>query len=311
MTADAYVPIAITDRSGHDESVHFGAAVAVDASGEVTIAHGDPTVAIYPRSALKPLQTDAMLQLGVQLTDQQVALACASHGGSPAHLDVVRSTLAGAGLDETALQNTAAWPRDTDEAEALIAAGATVASLPMNCSGKHAAMVATCVANGWDVGGYLAPDHPLQQAITEHIESLGVTVHHVGVDGCGAPTHVVPLVDLANAYRQLAEARGRPWAAMSAYPHLVAGERFPSTRLMRAVPDLMAKGGAEGVFAAALPDGRAVAVKVSDGADRAAGLTAAAMLRAVGVDFDLASFEPPTFGHGHAVGRVRSVLGGS
>ncbi len=310
MTADAYVPIAITDRSDHDESAHFGAAVAVDASGEVVLAFGDPGVHVYPRSALKPLQADAMLDLGVRLTDRQVALACASHGGSAAHLDVVRSTLAGAGLDESALKNTAAWPDDTEEAEALIATGASVAPLFMNCSGKHAAMVATCVAKGWDVASYLDVDHPLQVAITDHVESLGATVVHIGVDGCGAPTHVVPLVDLANSYRRLAMARSRPWAAMRAHPELVAGDRFASTRLMRTVPELMAKAGAEGVFAVALPDGRAAAVKVADGADRAGGLVAAAMMQALGVDLDLAAFEPPILGHGRPVGRVRAVVGG-
>lgn len=309
MIADAYVPVAVADRSGHDESVHFGAAVAIDATGAVVAAHGDESVEIYPRSALKPLQTDAMLALGWHATERQIALACASHGGSPEHLDVVRSTLAGVRLDETALRNTAAWPRDPDEAEAVIAAGAARSPLLMNCSGKHAAMVATCVANGWPVDSYLEVDHPLQRAITEHVASLGARVAHVGVDGCGAPTHVVPLVGLAEAYRRLAASRSRSWAEMRSHPHLVAGDRFPSTRLMRAVPGLMAKGGAEGVFAAALPDGGAIALKIADGADRAAGPVAAAMLRTLGVDLDVDAFMPPMLGHDEPVGRVRPVVG--
>ena len=309
MISDAYVPVAVADRSGRDESVHFGAAVAIDAAGAVVAAHGDESVEIYPRSALKPLQADAMLQLGWHATDRQVALACASHDGSPEHLDVVRSTLADAGLDEAVLRNTAAWPRDTDEAEAVIAAGAERRPLLMNCSGKHAAMVATCVANGWPIESYLDADHPLQRAITEHVGVLGARVSYVGVDGCGAPTHIIPLVGLAEAYRRLADGRSRCWTEMRSFPHLVAGDRFPSTQLMRAVPGLMAKGGAEGVFAAALPDGGAIALKIADGADRATGPVAAAMLRSLGVELDVDAFMPPMLGHDEQVGRVRPVVG--
>ena len=306
---DAYAPVAITDRSGFDESVHFGAAIAIDADGTVVASAGDPSVTIYPRSSMKPLQTDAMLGLGLTATDEQVALACASHSGMPMHIDVVRTTLADAGLDETALDNTIDYPYHPESAHALIAEGVAKSSLLMNCSGKHAAMLATCVANGWPTDTYLDPEHPLQRAITEHVESLGAPVAHIGVDGCGAPAHVVALRDLAEAYRRLANGRSRSWSAMSTHPQLISGPPFDSTRIMRAVPGLMAKGGAEGVFGLALPDVGAVAVKISDGAGRAAAPVAAAMLRTLGVDVPDDAVGSPMMGHGRPVGVLRPIVG--
>jgi L-asparaginase II len=311
MLSDAYVPVAITDRSGFDESVHFGAAIAVDADGQTVASVGDPSVTIYPRSSLKPLQADAMLQAGLEATDEQVALACASHSGMPIHIDVARSTLADAGLDESALGNTIDYPYHDESANELIATGVAKSSILMNCSGKHAAMLATCVTNGWPTDTHLDPEHPLQRAITDHIESLAGPVLHIGVDGCGAPAHVIALRDLADAYRRLANTRSRPWSAMSTHPHLVAGPPFDSTRIMRAVPDLMAKGGAEGVFALALPDVGAVAVKISDGAGRAAAPVAAAMLRTLGVDVAHDAVGGPMMGHGQPVGALRPIVGAS
>lgn len=311
MTAvpDAYVPVAVTRRSGFDESVHFGAAVALDAGGEVVFAAGDADVTVYGRSAIKPMQADAMLRLGLGLTPQQLALACASHDGTPRHIDVVRSTLAGAGLDESALGNTPDLPLDLASADAVLATGGHRTPILMNCSGKHAAMLATCRANGWPIDGYLDADHPLQAAITARIAALAGAVIHVGVDGCGAPAHVVGLAGLARAFGALASERGAVWSAMSTHPDLVGGERRDVTRVMRAVPTLIAKDGAEGVFAAALPDGVAVAIKIADGASRASGVVLAAVLRAAGVDIAVDAVGDPIRGHGRPVGEVRAVVG--
>jgi L-asparaginase II len=305
---DAFAPVAITSRSGRDESVHFGAAVAIDGSGEVLGSIGDFTVPVYPRSSNKPLQAEAMVRNGLVLDPDQLALACASHDGTPRHLDVVRSTLTAAGLDESALANTADLPLDQASAEALLAAGGHRSALAMNCSGKHAAMVATCVVNGWPVMGYLDPQHPLQRAITLRIEQMIGGVAPVGVDGCGAPAHVLGLIDLARAFATIASDRGAIWSAMTAHPELVGGERRDVTRLMRAIPGLMAKDGAEGVFAAALPGGVAVAVKIADGASRASGVVIAAVLAAAGVDVDPSLLGEPVRGHGRAVGSVRPLV---
>jgi L-asparaginase II len=307
--AGAFEPVAITSRSGFDESVHFGAAVVVDETGRIVWSIGDPTVEVYPRSACKPMQADAMLRCGLSLSTEQLALACASHGGTPRQVDVVRSTLAAAGLDESALGNTPDLPLDVAAAEAILRDGGHRQPITMNCSGKHAAMVATCVANGWPLESYLAPDHPLQLAITERIAELAGPVAHIGVDGCGAPAHVVALAGLARAFGELARVRGDVWSAMTAHPELVAGERRDATRLMRAVPNLMAKGGAEGMYAAALPGGAAAAVKISDGAHRASGVVIAAALREVGVDVDPGQLGEPIRGHGKPVGTCRPLFG--
>jgi L-asparaginase II len=305
-----YVPVAATDRSGFDESVHFGAAVVLDADGAVLFRAGDPDAEVYPRSSMKPVQADAMLRAGFTASPEQLALACASHDGSPRHLEIVRSILADAGLDESALGNTPSWPLDASEAESVIAAGAHKTPLYMNCSGKHAAMVATCVVNGWPIDTYLDPSHPLQVAITERAEELMGGVMHIGIDGCGAPAHVTSLRGLAGAFSTLARGRTDVWDAMHSHPELVGGPRRASARLVAQLPEAMAKEGAEGMFAAALPDGVAVAVKISDGASRASGVVAAAALAAAGVPVDALAIGDPILGHGHPVGRLRPLIGG-
>ncbi len=305
---DAYRPVAVTDRSGFDESVHHGAIVVLDSGGEIALGVGDPTVDIYPRSSNKPMQADAMVRMGLRLDADELALACASHDGTDRHVATARRILAGAGLDDTSLHNTPDLPIDSDSADRLLAAGGKRASVYQNCSGKHAAMVATCVANGWEVDGYLAFDHPLQLAITARISDLVGGVAHIGVDGCGAPAHVLSLVGLARGFRTLAIERGSVWRAMTGCPDLVAGEHRDATRIMRLVPELMAKDGAEGVFAAALPDGRAAAVKIGDGDGRAAGIVLAAAFAAVGVIVDPGALGKPILGHGRPVGRVRPVF---
>lgn len=306
---DAYEPVAVADRSGFDESVHHGAVVVLGPDGDERFSAGDPDVPIYPRSANKPLQADAMLRLGLPLAGEELALACASHDGCADHLAVVRRILAGAGLDERALGNTPDLPLNRPAAERVLAAGGGRNAIQMNCSGKHAAMVATCVVSGWPIAGYLAPEHPVQLAITARLADLAGPVVHIGVDGCGAPAHVVSLRGLASAFRTLAIEQGPVWRAMTEHPTLVGGTERDVTRLMGLVPTLMAKDGAEGVFAAALPDGRAAAVKIADGNARAAGVVLAAALACVDIDVDPAMLGEPIRGHGRPVGLVRPVIG--
>jgi L-asparaginase II len=317
MKADAYVPVAVTSRSGFDESVHFGAVVALGPSGEVEFAAGDPTVAIYPRSSNKPMQAVAMVRAGLSLPPDLLALVCASHDGTPAHLAAARRILTSAGLDDTALANTADLPLDDDAAEAVLRAGGGRTPLQMNCSGKHSGMVATCVANGWPHdASYLEGLHPLQQAITASIAELaGEQPTHIGVDGCGAPAHVISLVGLARCFRAIATgaagaAGDEVYTAMTDHPDMVGGERRDVTAFMRLVPGLMAKDGADGVFAAALPDGRAVALKIADGANRARPPLMVAALAALGID--VAEVAPVVAehirGHGRVVGEVRALL---
>jgi L-asparaginase II len=258
-----------------------------------------------------------LLELGWDPDDRQLALAVSSHSGEPRHLAVVRSTLADAGLDQSALQTPPMAPLSVPAAEARIRAGEAPTSLTMNCSGKHAGMLATCVVNGWDVATYPAPDHPLQQALTGTLERLaGEQVAHVAVDGCGAPQHGLTLTGLARAFSTLVEAQpGTPERrvadAARAHPDLVGGTGREVTALMRGMPGLLAKDGAEAVFAAAAPGLGAVALKVADGTWRAAPVVLTAALRALGADLTPELDElgrPPVLGGGRPVGELRPAF---
>jgi L-asparaginase II len=313
---DDFAPVAITRRSEFDESVHFGAVVGLGPHGDVEVAIGNVAAAVYPRSSNKPLQAVAMLRAGLRLPPDQLAVVCASHAGTPMHLDVVRAVLAGAGLDETALANTPDLPLDQASADAVLRAGGGRTSLQMNCSGKHAGMLAASVGNGWATdASYLDPQHPLQRRITDTIDELTEQSHaHIGVDGCGAPAHAYTLVGLAKAFRTIAIGGAGVEGdavreAMTARPDLVGGDGREVTVLMRGLPGLFAKDGAEGVFAAALADGRAVAVKIADGNKRATAPVLVAALKRLGVDTSAvdALLVQSVLGHGARVGEVRAI----
>jgi L-asparaginase II len=254
------------------------------------------------------MQAQAMIDLGLELDDEQLALACASHAGTERHVAVVRRILAGAGVGEEALWNTPALPLDRVTAEELLASGGHRSSILMNCSGKHAAMVATCRLRGWSTDDYLDLAHPLQVAITDRIAELAGPVSHVGVDGCGAPAHVLSLRALALGFRRMAADRGAVWRAMTEHPELVGGDRRTATQVMRAIPGAMAKDGAQGVFAIAHPDGWAAALKIADGQERPVAVVLAAALDRVGIELDGAAITEPIFGHGRPVGSVRATL---
>ena len=294
------------------ESVHHGSLVALDGDGSVAFAIGEPDAVMYPRSSAKPLQATAMVRNGLGLKDELLALACASHPGEDFHVDGARRILAGAGLTPDDLQCPPALPSHEPSRVALLAAGTEPAPLYMNCSGKHAAMLATAVANDWPTATYRDLDHPLQVAIRETIEELsGERVAHVGVDGCGAPLFGYALTGLARAFRQVGMAADgteahRVRMAMNTFPEWVGGTGSDVAALMRALPGAVAKNGAEGVHAIGLPDGRAVALKIADGSPRARSVVMVAALRRVGVDApgfaELA--EVPVLGHGEPVGAI-------
>ncbi len=196
-------------------------------------------------------------------------------------------------------------------------AGGQRTSIQQNCSGKHAGMLVTCRHNAWPIETYLDLAHPLQQAIVEGLAQLTAqpTIAHIGIDGCGAPTHVLQLIDLARAFRAIASGSAGPSGeriarAMTGHPEMVGGPGHVTTALMRGIPGLMLKDGAEGVFAGALADGRALALKIGDGSNRARPPVIRAALRALDVDIseiDDGVFESPVLGHGHRVGQVRCV----
>ena len=229
-----------------------------------------------------------MLAEGLDLDGELLALAGASHSGEPFHIDAVRRVLDGAGLDETALQTPPDYPIDDLAREAYIRAGHEKSSIAMNCSGKHAAMLATCVVNDWDITTYLAPEHPLQQGIAKRFESLtGEPVEAVAVDGCGAPLLSTSLVGLAQAFRAVSLATEGPEArvakAFQEHPEFASGTRRDEAKLLRAIPGAIGKAGAESCYAVGLPDGRAVALKTDDGAPRVRPVLMAAALVRMGV----------------------------
>jgi len=286
----------------------------VDPSGEVTWSLGDPGTVIFPRSANKPIQALGMLRAGLPLDGRLLALASASHSGEPFHLDAVREILALAGLEESALQTPPSYPLDPHVHADVLRAGGGRAPIYMDCSGKHAAMLLTCVVNDWDTATYLAPDHPLQQVITETFTELTDGPPSViGTDGCGAPLLATPLQQLARAVgRIVQQPHGSPGArlvaAMREHPEYVSGTGRAERQLMLAVPGLVAKSGAESVYVVALPDGSAFALKIEDGAERPLYAVMGRMLELAGLDDDLLRERPSVLGGDRQVGEVRTTF---
>jgi L-asparaginase II len=308
-------------RSGFVEGHHYGSVVALAADGAVDWAVGAVSEPVLPRSCNKPLQAVGMVRIGLDLPPDLLALACASHSGEPFHLEAVQRILASAGLDESALQTPPDYPLDDEERDAVLRAGGGRTSLQMNCSGKHAAMLATCVVNGWDTDTYLESDHPLQQGIRATFEELtGERAALVAVDGCGAPLLPASLVGLAGAFRRLALAEDGPERrvaeAIRRHPAHVSGTGRDERILLEAIPGAIGKAGAESCYVVALRDGRAFALKTDDGAARVRPVLMAAALRKSGVDAEpdvdgtavRRTGEALLLGGGQPVGEIRPLL---
>lgn len=308
-------------RSGFVEGHHHGSVVALSPDGHVEWSVGDVDSPALPRSCNKPLQAVAMLEAGLDLAPDLLALASASHSGEQMHLEGVRRLLERVGLTEEDLQCPVDWPMIDSVRDEALRAGAEPSRLFMNCSGKHAAMLATCVANGWDTSTYLDPTHPLQQHIVETFSRLtGETVDTIAVDGCGAPLLSTSLTGLARAFRTLAVATEGPERAVAeairSYPELVSGSTRDELTLLQAIPGAIGKPGAEACYAVALLDGRAFALKIDDGGARARPVVMAAALERSGVldlpGMDAAAVrrtgEHVLLGGGVPVGEIRAAF---
>ncbi|WP_299451028.1 asparaginase [uncultured Serinicoccus sp.] len=310
-------------RNGFVESVHHGVVALTGPDGSPELALGPVDAPILPRSSLKPLQAVAMLRAGAVLEGELLALACASHSGEERHLEGARRILASVGLDESALRNTPELPFDEDERRRWVREGSPATSLAQNCSGKHSGMLAACVAAGWDTGSYLDPEHPLQRLVVEVVEELtGEPVAVSTVDGCGAPALGVSSTGLARAFGRIAAAdasteEGRVAEAIRRHPEFLGGTGRDVTELIAAVPGLIAKDGAESVYAVGLADGRGLSVKITDGGERARVVVATAALRRAGAHelgpeaadvMDALDARAVVRGHGERVGAVRAVL---
>ena len=277
-------------RGSHLESMHRGALAIVDADGALHTSHGDIERPIFPRSAVKVLQALPLVASGAAerfgLSDEELALACASHGGEERHASTAASMLAKAGVDAAALECGAHWPYHDGALKAMASAGHKPTALNNNCSGKHAGFVCLGCLMAEDkdrrsfLSGYVRPEHPVMREVTAALQaSTGYDLSKapVGTDGCSIPSYAIPLRQLAHAFARVgtgiglspghASAARRLRQAVAAAPFMVAGSgRFDSRVMARLGNRVFCKVGAEGVYCAALPElGLGVAIKMDDG----------------------------------------------
>jgi L-asparaginase II len=336
MTNGTPAPVLVEAwRGDMAESRHRGAYAVVDTAGRVVDSRGDTERLIYARSAIKPLQALPLIETGAAdalgVTDEELALACASHGGEPRHVELVTAWLQRLGLGVDDLECGAHPPSHAPSARALYAAGREPTALYNNCSGKHTGMLATCHHRGEPTRGYIALEHPQQQRVVATLSEMcavDLTASPRGIDGCGLPQLGIPLTALAVAFARFANpadlgpqrqaACRRIAAAMMAHPFLVAGSgRFCTRAIELAHGKALVKTGAEGVFVAAIPArGLGIALKIDDGAARAAEVAMAELLlRHAGFDAaEAASFEvlrKPAIANvaGRPVGTIVAVPG--
>ncbi|TPM37513.1 asparaginase [Mesorhizobium sp. B2-3-4] len=279
------------------ESAHRGAVAVFDADGKPVLEIGDTSRPVFPRSAVKAIQALPLVETGAAdaygFGNRELALACASHSGEPAHVELARSMLARAGLDGSALECGTHWPSDHDAEIALARTGGSPNALHNNCSGKHSGFLCTCVHSGIEHRGYVKAGHALQEMVRDAMQSVTGAVHGAderATDGCSIPTYAVPLKSFALGFARMvttngfgperAKAAKRLLSACMAEPFFVAGTGRADLLLMQAAPGrIFAKGGAEGVHCAAIPElGLGIAVKCDDGAGRAGDAIAAAVL---------------------------------
>ncbi|WIE63559.1 asparaginase [Curtobacterium sp. MCLR17_036] len=315
LTAEGSVELAVLDRSGFDESRHVGAGVVVDASGTVLDSVGDATASIYPRSTMKPFQALAVRGAGALFSDEELVLTTASHAGTVAHQALARHMLESFDHVEADLGCPPDMPFDRATARTMDGPR----RLAMNCSGKHAGMLAACRVNGWDEATYLDVTHPMQERVRSVVqEYTHETVDVVGTDGCGAPVFPLTLTGLARGFAGVVARADSDSAALTdavlAHPWAIDGIGRANTVTIERL-GVLAKLGAEGVMVMGLPGGAAVAVKMLDGSARAGTLAALTLLErnglvdAEGVADVVAATGEQVLGGGVPVGAVRVGAG--
>lgn len=299
--------IAEVVRAGLVESVHSGHLLELDEKGQVVKSLGSVHIPVYPRSSVKALQASAMVRAGLKLSAEQLAVVCASHSGSEEHFTVIRSILSAHKLDESAFRNPTDFPLGEKERRAWGDKAPT--QLAQNCSGKHAGMLATCVVNGWDTNNYTDPTHPLQQLIVEEFETVArEKIQYLTADGCGAPLFALSMAGLAQGIHTITISNDpvhqEVVSACRSNPLMIAGEGRLTTRLMRAVPGLFMKEGAEGVEVLSMPDGRTLVIKCADGSWRPMGPIITATFKRWGVEAPDENVY--VYGGGKVVGQVEA-----
>ncbi len=322
FSATDAVELAVVDRGGFIESRHIGAALVLDHNGDHALQYGNTDAHILPRSSLKPLQAIAALSAGAQLSDEELAIATASHAGTDQHVEVVRRILIRAGLTEDALQCPVAWPNDLSARDELSRSGFGPSAVRHMCSGKHAAMLMACVASGADPKNYLDVNHPFQVLVREVVERFtGEKVQFITTDGCGAPVPAVTITGLARAASRMGTANSKsPFALHRNAAELLSAARangwaVEGTKRADTVAidqlGVFAKSGAEGIHMMIAPNGATVVLKVLDGSGRVGTFVAAHLLAKIGaIDADAvatcaAELVPPVVGGGIPVGQIR------
>jgi L-asparaginase II len=296
-------------RDGVVESEHRGFLAALNADGSTFKTLGDVETKIFPRSTVKCAQASAMVRRGLDLEPRLLALAQSSHSGAQMHLDGAREILASVGLAESALQ--CALDRPLGDAERRAWGENPPTQIAMNCSGKHAAMLATCVKNGWPIETYLDANHPLQLAIKSELEELaGEKITLTSTDGCGAPLFLLSLIGLARAIRAITistdPVHQSVMNAARTFPEMVGGVGRHNTEMMQQVPGLFMKDGAEAVNVCSLADGRTFVFKVSDGSLRAFRTIVHACLKDFGIDTALTPEK--VMGGPRIIGTIRATI---
>lgn len=330
--AEANPVVAEVTRGAAIESRHRAAVAVVDSSGHVVLSAGDIDRPVYARSGIKPIQALVLVESGAAeafgITDAEIALACASHAGQSRHVEIVREWLGRIGCTEGDLECGPHRPDDAGAARALLATGQPPAPIHNNCSGKHAGFLTVARHLGHPTKGYVGLQHPVMQlvlGILEQMTGLDLGQAPRGIDGCGIPVIAIPLGNVALAMARLAQPDDQPECrqlaasrirrAVAADPFLAAGTGRFATRVMERTGErALVKVGAEGVYCGALADlGLGIAIKIDDGASRAAEVTMGRLLRGFDIltDSDATAFaeilEPPVLNRaGVVVGRVRA-----
>ncbi|MEM0976871.1 MAG: asparaginase [Pseudomonadota bacterium] len=313
----ADVKLVEVTRGGVVESEHFGVAAVVDHTGRIRRAWGDPERRIFPRSAMKPIQSLVLAEAGLNLSPEQWALSGASHDGEPMHTERVLSWLKELGHAPSDLACGPAWPSHSPTRKALIADGAEKARIYHNCSGKHAGQLALCAHCGWDPVGYQDADHPAQTKMLARLAELAdMTPFALGIDGCSLPAPQLTLQGFGRALAQISKMAATSGSAAEtvianaiSHVELTGGSTQWNGRLTKATGGrAYVKSGAEGVFGVIMPRlGLALVVKATDGASRASECAVAGLIREVSdtLDLDGSTMTPfATIRHYNAAGLV-------
>lgn len=317
--------LAVLVRNDFIESRHAGSVVVVNPQGDVIFSKGDPSALVFPRSAMKLFQAMGIFSTGITLSPEHTALATSSHTGSAAHVEMVREVLSLGGFTEADLRCATEWPVNKEMLKQVYKADGSALPIYHCCSGKHAAMLLACQAEGWPTDNYTDPGHPLQLRIREAVEYLtGETVTATAVDGCGVPVHAMPLVALArgvakmgsaneSAPMNIASSAQKLFSSVLEHPWVVGDHGEPDTLIMEEL-GFAAKSGYEGVFLVSTPDGTTVATKILDGNLRTAPIVAlqalvrAGALEQSALDALIPRLHTEVYGGGKVVGQLTTTF---